>query len=908
MLKRPLLLILILYTTFSTVFGQNKTLQLEDYKHWSRIVSASPSPDANYFSYALRPNGGDDTLYLKNLKTENIKEFPFGYNGSFSHSGAYFSYFIKPGKAEAEKLKKAKKPVITNAYLLRLSDEKKFEVVNAKQMALSNDERYWAVLRSKPDADKSEHKGTDLVLYDLENGTSSVIGNVEEFAFNKKSSYLAYTVDAADKIGNGVYLFDLNNATSQILDGDQKYYSKLVWDDAQEKEKNWSSKGDRIAILRGDAIDTLSQSVNDLLVFTGLKQSLTKRTLERSSELLPKDYVISDKLSLYFSEDGAKVFFGIKKQEDKRELSKDTIPNVDVWHYKDPYIQSVQMVRAARERDLTYTSVFYLNENKFHRLADDDLKVLLPSKHNVYRVGRNETPYLNDVNWGISPADLYRVDIRSGERKRFAEEVNRPLGISPDGSMYVYQKDSALYAYHLDKDKSINISEKSLVTFMDMEHPYPHENPTYGIAGWSADKKHIILNHKYDLYQVALDGSKVQNLTQIGENQKIVFRVLILDKEEEWVDLKKPILLEAYGEQTKKSGFYEVKAGNSPTVLVFEDMMYSSPQLASKSDQVFFTKQTFEKFPDFYQANTKFANQKQLTDANPQQENFAWGRRVLVDFENSKGDKLQGTLALPANYEEGKTYPTIIYFYEKMSDRHHQYSMPVYDDRPHMSTYASNGYMVFMPDIVFEEGYPGTSSLDAITAAAKKLIELGYADKENIGLQGHSWSGYQTSFILTQTDMFKCIVTGAPPTNLESFYNNIYGSSGTVHHGIMEIGQVRMGRGVTPWTHRDIYQRENPMHHIPNIKTPFLILHGTKDGAVDWSQGLELFNAARRMDKEVIFLSYPGEGHHLANEANQKDFQRRMKEYFDYHLMDKEPADWIIDGVPHLDKLYEKAD
>ncbi len=907
MYKRQLFLFLTLLTSLTSVFAQKKALQLEDYKQWSRIVSASPSPDANYFSYALRPNGGDDTLYLKNLKTESVIDIPLGYNGTFSHQGAYYSYFIKPGKEETEKLKKDKKPVITNAYLLRLSDEKKFEVVNAKQMALSNDERFWAVLRSKPDADKSEHKGTDLVLYDLQNETSSVIGNVEEFAFNKKSSYLAYTVDAADKIGNGIFVVDLATKASQVLDGDKKYYSKMVWDDVEEKEKNWTSKGDKIAVLRGDTIDSLTQTPQDLFVFSVLKQSITESILQRSSELLPQNYVISDKSSLYFSDDGTKVFFGIKKQEDKNELSKDTIPNVDVWHYKDPFIQSVQIVRASRERDMTFTSVFHFKENKFQQLADEDLKVVLPSKHNAYKVGRNENPYLSDINWGISPADLYRIDVSSGERKKFAEEVNRPLGFSPDGNIYLYQKDSAIFAYDLANERTTNISENAPMTFMDLEHPYPHEKPTFGIAGWSANKKHVILNHKYDLYQVSLDGITVKNLTQIGEDQKIVFRILTLDKEQEWIDLQKPILLETSGEQSKKTGFYEVKAGNQPTPLVFEDMMYGSPQLANKSDKVFFTKQTFEKFPDFYQANTKFENQKQLTEANPQQENFAWGRRVLVDFENSKGNRLQGTLALPANYEEGKAYPTIIYFYEKMSDRHHQYSMPVYDDRPHMSTYASNGYMVFMPDIVFEEGRPGTSSLDAITAAANKLIELGYADKENIGLQGHSWSGYQTSFILTQTDIFKCVVTGAPPTNLESFYNNIYGSSGTVHHGIMEIGQVRMGRGVTPWTHREIYQRENPMHHIPNINTPFLILHGTKDGAVDWSQGLELFNAARRQGKEVIFLSYPGEGHHLSNEANQKDFQRRMKEYFDHHLKGQVPAAWITDGVPHLDKLYEKA-
>jgi len=341
---------------------------------------------------------------------------------------------------------------------------------------------------------------------------------------------------------------------------------------------------------------------------------------------------------------------------------------------------------------------------------------------------------------------------------------------------------------------------------------------------------------------------------------------------------------------------------------VYEERSFGSLQKAVNADRVVFTSQTFVDFPDFYTSTTSFANRKKITNANPQQKNYAWGKRVLVDYTNSKGQKLQGTLTLPAGYESGKKYPTIIFFYEKMSQVHNQYSMPVYDDRPHMSLYASNGYLIFQPDNVYEEGRPGTSALDCITSAAKKLIELGYSDPQRIALQGHSWGGYQTSFILTQTDMFRCIVTGAPPTNLESFYNNIYGSTGTNHHGIMETGQVRMGRNATPWAAREAYQRESPMFHAPNIKTPFMILHGTADGAVDWSQGLEFYNAARRLGKEVILVSYPNEGHHLANEANQKDFLLRMQQYFDYYLKDAPAPEWMKQGVLNIDKKYDRAE
>ncbi|HEX7123945.1 MAG TPA: prolyl oligopeptidase family serine peptidase, partial [Gemmatimonadaceae bacterium] len=247
-------------------------------------------------------------------------------------------------------------------------------------------------------------------------------------------------------------------------------------------------------------------------------------------------------------------------------------------------------------------------------------------------------------------------------------------------------------------------------------------------------------------------------------------------------------------------------------------------------------------------------------------------------------------------------YPMLVYFYEIMSTTHHQFSMPVYDDRPHISTYASDGYLVLQPDVVYEIGKPGSSALDCVTAAVKKVIELGYADPTRIGLQGHSWGGYESSFIVTQTDMFAAVVTGAPLTNLISMYNILYKSSGTVNGGILEMSQGRMGADVTPATAHDLYESQSPIFHVRNIKTPFLILHGTEDGAVDWNQGVEFYNLARRHGKEVILLSYPGEPHHLARKENQKDFQIRMKQYFDHYLKGAPAPKWMTEGVPQVRK------
>jgi len=887
--------------------GQQKTLTLADYTKWSRIVQPVLSDDGSWFAYTLRPNGADDTLHIKNLVTDKLDRIPNGQNATYSEDNRYMSYFTVPGKKEEEKLKKDKKQVFKTAHLKGLQQDKTLTVTRAEEASFSSDGKYWAVRRAKSEDDKSKNKGTDLIIHDLESGSVINVGNVSEFAFNKRGDMLAYVVDANDKVGNGLYYINLASNATVMLDGGEAVYQHLAWDDIGIHRKNLGSKGRKLAVLKGVSVDTLTEKPNSLLVFTALDKKPKRHELTKDTDKLA-GHVISENNKIYFIENGNAIWFGVKRQEPKIKMSKDTIPNVDVWHWNDDRIQSVQMVRGSRDRKATQTAVYHFEEDNYIQLADDKMDRLITSRHSRYKVGVDDKPYLNDVNWGITPSDLYRVDIKSGQKTKFAEEVNRTLEVSPDGRYYIYQKDSALWVYDLEKDEKRNVSKAATVNFMNMDHPYPHEKPPYGIAGWSKDGKHVVVNHEYDLWLLSLDGSKAENLTRIGKENEIRFRYENMNTDEEWIDLSKPVMLNAYGEWTKKNGYYTVTRGKEPQKLVFDDAMYGSLQKARLADKVVFTRQTFSDFPNYHLASSQFGSPKKITEANPHQQEYKWGSRKLVDYTNGRGIKLQGTLTLPADYEEGKSYPTIIYFYEKMSDRHHQYSMPVYDDRPHMSTYASNGYMVFMPDNVFEEGRPGTSALDGITSAANKLIELGYADKDNIGLQGHSWSGYQTSFILTQTDMFKCIVTGAPPTNLESFYNNIYGSSGTVHHGIMEIGQVRMGRGVTPWTHREIYQRENPMYHIQNIKTPFLILHGTKDGAVDWSQGLELYNAARRMGKEVIFLSYPNEGHHLANEANQKDFQVRMKEYFDHYLKEKPAPDWMVKGIPHLEKLYEKAE
>lgn len=910
-MRKLFLLIYCIVGSLTMLTAQNKELTISDYGRWNRIVGVGITDSGNWFSYGLRPNGGDDTLFIQQTSTSQPDyTIPFAERPAFSENEKWVAYWIQVPEKEANKLRKSKKPVFQKAELKRLEDGKTWTFDRANAMQFSHNSRYWAVHLKKTAADKSKHKGSDLILMDLQSGMIQNLGNVSDFAFNRKGSHLAYLVDAAEKVGNGIYLMNLKTGRLTVLDNDEAHYSKLIWNDADKARSEWETSGNALAVLKGNRADTCIHTNNTLMVFHGLgSASVVKRMLEpEKADGFPEGMVISDNSNLTFSSDDQMVFLGIQAQEKKQKLDKDTLPNVDVFHWKDERINSVQRRRASRNKRFTYFSSYNIEEDAFLQLADPSMRILLPSKHAIFTVGRDEKPYISDVNWGVSPADLYRVNMATGDRIQFATEVNRTMGLSPDGRYYVYQQEGEIHLYDMENNQTTTISKAAPVSFVNAEHPYPHEHPPYGLAGWSKDGKGVILNHRYDLWYISLDGQTAENLTRgLGDDQEIRFRYVRLDPEEEYMDTEQPLMLSAYGEWTKKSGYFTLAPNKKPKPLLYTDKSIGPLRKARLADQLLFTQQTFVDFPDYYTSNTQFVDPVRLTHANPQQAEYAWGRRVLIDYTNSKGERLQGTLALPPNYKAGEKYPMVVYFYEKMSQRHHQYAMPVYDDRPHASTYTSNGYLFFMPDNTYETGRPGTSALDCITSAVQEVIDLGYADPEKIGLQGHSWGGYQSSFIVTQTDMFACVVTGAPPTDLESFYNNIYGNTGTNHTGIMEIGQVRMGRNVTPWNSRAVYQRENPMFHVPKIKTPFMILHGTNDGAVDWTQGLEFYNAARRLGKEVIFLSYPDEGHHLRRESNQKDFQIRMKQYFDHYLMGQDAPGWMVEGIPHLEKVYEKA-
>lgn len=920
--------------------GTPRVLTLADYGPWSRITSTALSSNGKWMSFAYQPNDGDATLHIQAMDAGTRYTIPVGSGPVFSDDAQWVGYYVSPPQrrpgaggsngqrpgsppgptpspgqppAQPPAAGAAAGPPARRAEFRKLADGSTVSVPNAQSFKFSKDSR-WVAVRTTKAQQNAKHQGADLILRDLRSGEVRNIGNVNLYEFNDDGRFLAYTVDAAEHLGNGVYVIDLANGSTQALSTAAKDYDQL----------SWSSKGADLAVLRGEKAEKSVQKGNALLIWRGIGTPALK-TIELDSTLagFPKDMVISEFSTPRFSRDGSVIYFGVKEQGEELPKSDEPVANVDVWHYKDPEPQSVQVVQLAQDKRSTYSVVYHFGPQKFLKLADSAMRTVTPTPNAKWGIGRLDKPYRGEVNWGASRADYYRVNLLTGERTEIAKGLSRTMGTSPDSRWFLFLENGKVYAFNLETAQRVQVDASAKRSFVDADDDHPYEVPTYGVAGWSKDGKWVLLNDRFDIWQLSLDGRTAINLTGgIGEAQQIRFRLQRLDlpragggfpgggfgfaqasDRDEGVDLTKPLIYSAYGEWTKKSGYYQGMAGKAPAPLIYADKSIGALQKAEKADRVIFTQQSFTEFPDWWtSASSQLASPTKITDANPQLSEFKWGSKVLIDYTNSKGVRLQGTLTLPAGYEPGKKYPMLVYFYEKMSNTHHQFATPVYDDRPHISTYASDGYLVFQPDVVYEIGRPGTSAVDCVTSGVKKVIELGYADPKHIGLQGHSWGGYQSSYIVTQTDMFAAVVTGAPPTNLVSFYDELYKQTGTVQQGIMEVGQVRMGADSTPWTAKALYESQSPVHNVQNIKTPFLILHGTADGAVDWVQGLEYFNAARRNGKNVILLSYPDEPHHLAKKENQKDFQIRMKQYFDHYLKDVPAPDWMVNGVPQVRK------
>ena len=879
-------------------------------------------------SFSLPEENGDWLAYLleKPFEQETVKAHK---------SDVAEAYEVTPeGLRRPEKPLKLKKrePVSPKAETkenVKSRSKSKSKETSAKKDASSGGDK------SK---EKKKEAGTVLVVRNLRTGVERRFPNVVTYRFSIRGEALAFvtsvdsssaaksnesksTADSASKnpATDGVHILDLKRqGVRQILSG-LGHYKTLAF----------SENGKELAFIT-DRDDYDAETAGWSLYHCKRGSKAAKAIAAEKTKGVPHGWWVSSNSSLFFSEDGRRLFFETAPipdtvqearakadKEDKRDSAdKDTKKaRLDIWHWQDPLLQPQQLLQAAQEKRRNYVAVYDLNTKQVKQLADKTLPSVAIDRKSTSDIalGVTNMPYRKMLSWDTPGfQDSVLVNLTTGERSAILQKNRASVRLSPDGQFVTWfdAETRQWYAASTGPDHTpVEISKGINLPLQNELHDTPSLPRAYGSAGWLKQDAAFLIYDRFDIWQV--DPTGVEQpvcVTQgLGRKNAMRLRFVQLDREARAIDPNTDMMLSAFDETTKASGYYLLRAetinADQPKLrpLIMLDESIGRLSKAKDANDVLFTRSTFSQSPDLWTSTTAFKKIKRISHINPQQDEYLWGTAELVRWKATDGQNLEGLLYKPEDFDPTKKYPMMVYFYERNSDNLHQYSAPAPGRSIiNFSFYVSRGYVLFVPDIPYKTGEPGPSAANSVLPGTQAIVDMGFIDEERIGMQGHSWGGYQTAYLVTQTDLFACAESGAPVSNMTSAYGGIRWGSGMSRMFQYERTQSRIGDSL--WAARDKYIANSPLFFADKINTPLLILHNDEDGAVPWYQGIELFVALRRLEKPAWLLNYNGNPHWVMGQENRRDFAIRMQQFFDHYLKDAPEPEWMAFGVPAVDK------
>jgi dipeptidyl aminopeptidase/acylaminoacyl peptidase len=907
------------------------TLDEADYGRWERLGGATLSPNGTWMAARVRRVNDNHELRIHHTEQDSTVAVDFGRNPSFSADGRWLAYSIGMSEERREKLREQEKPVRRTLGLLNLETGDTTQVEAVADFAFSDDGRWLAMMRYPPQEAPDGMEGADLLLRDLRSGTYTSFGNVADFAWQDEGPRLAMTVDGATQAGNGIRLYNAATGRLRTLASTPGEYTGL----------SWQPSGPGLAAMRARSADDWEHKTHVVLAWPDLtsRPSGPRRFDPAEVDRFPDSLRIVEHRTPEWATDGDRLFFGVQEREPAADSAEADAPaagagapsadstaadtslqdyepaDVQVWHSNDVEIIPRQEVRAEQDRQDNYLTAWHLDSadgpvwTRLGTERTEDVQVL----HGGDRaVGLDETPYRQERMFGPVYHDLYVIDVGTGERERVAQKVQYWEGPSPNGRYLLWLKDDQYHAYDVRRGGTSTLTADVPVPVVDTADDHTVEQkPPFGVAGWTAGDQSVVVYSEYDAWRVAPDGSTAERLTT-GRADSVEHRYVDLTEEApgepDVIPRSTPIYWSVYDEWTEEHGYARAaRLAASPERAVWTPKRVTGLLRADSADVYAYRVEDFEDSPDYVRAGPRLTDATPVTNTNPFQDEYAWGRSELVSYKTADGRTLQGALFYPANYDPEKSYPMITYVYEIRSPSARSYVVPTREHPYNTTVFTQEGYFVFQPDIRYRPRDPGRSAVDAIVPAVEKVVDTVPVDGDRVGLTGHSWGGYQTTFTVTQTDLFEAAVAGAPLTNLVSMYNSIYWRSGGTDARIFEISQGRMA--VPPWEDMEAYVANSPLHHIESLNTPLLMAFGTDDGAVEFNQGVEFYNAARRAGKQLAFLVYDEENHGLSKQdKNTVDYRNRVLEWFDYYLKDEPGPSWIEDGIPYLEQVERKKE
>lgn len=937
-----LLLILLSSVLIAQTEPQQKTITLEEMKTW-RNSSVTLSEDGKWYTvlYTLLEKPDEDkkaekakksesqdgekeqkeepkspfgkteqtdVLYIHSSASDQVIEIPDGSSPRFSPCSQWIVYSIESKEKST-------------------GDKKAVNIIELRHLPSGKTRRWnsnasFSFAENMPYLVSSEKD--NLLLFNLKTEKEHFIGNIGEYILNKKSKFLLYSIASSDKRGNGIYLYDMESRVTKSLDSENCLYSNLAWNRDQSAVSAIKYNEEKA----GEPEEIRLFTCQNILSDTPIINEYPAADLKGMPEKMSLDVKSAPYSSIpAWSQDGQRLFVRLKKskeaeeKEDKEKTKPEDKSSVDVWHWKDKKLVSQQMMEAGREADKTYLAVFFPASKTLIPITSPEMQSFdLAPDTDSWAITGDDRPYISD--WDVHKEDLFLVDLQTGKRTAITKAYSGGLQIAPDGEKAILWKDGQYWCYDFKTAKLTNISEKTGISFRDIEYDQFGDDPDYGFVGWVNDMQSVIVNHKLDLWRLYIDGtSPAVNLTaSVRADRSIRFRFYDggfsskPEPEERSIDLSKPNMLTAFDILSKESGYCQLQ-GSELKFLTFKPAFYFSAGWrgsnglirAKNSDTLIYRQGDYKNFPEYYLSDEKFTTSRQITTTNPQQAGYKWGHRILINYNNDDGVPLQGILSIPDSYQKGQTLPMIVYTYEKLSQGLFHYpSMRISGSSIAEMMYVSDGYLFLQPDIHFNVGTPHSDMHECIDAAIREVIRLGYVDEKRIGYEGFSFGGHCGMYISTQKNRFAAIAAGAGVSNLVQGFTVDIVRDGTNEQDYYMTQQGRLAAG--PEKNLEMYIRESALFQAQNMNTPLLLFHGTADKVVTWEHSFGLFSILRYLQKPVIFLSYKGEGHGLRTPANRVDIQTRLKDYFDHYLKGKEAPAWVTDGIPYQpDDAKEKS-
>jgi dipeptidyl aminopeptidase/acylaminoacyl peptidase len=886
------------------------TIPAAEYGRFEALVAPVLAPRGDWLAYGISRVDETRELRLRPVDRDTTIVAPWGEAPRFSPNGRHVAWGVGLPTEERRRLEQERKPIRLKATVRELASGSERTFDDVRELRFDATGRFLALHGYAPEEPKG--KGADLRLLDLASGTITTFGNVAEFAWSDVAAQLAMALATGSTTGNGVHVYDAATQRLSALDASGSSYRRLAWRrDALD-----------LAVLRSVRDIDEDSAAHVLIIWGDVARSARREELDIAATPYAATHVLTRHSAPRWADDGARIAIGLRPAPTAAERAMpapadtaardsagaDTapadsagrndgeLPKLQIWHTSDVRMVAQQKVQAAADARRTLLAAWTPRDGRVVVVGTDpEENASIPGRSNWrFGVEKLASPYPWGAMFGRRFHDVWLVDLDSGERTRALERV-RFSWESPGGRWLLHFDGEHYWTYDVRTGRRTNITANVPAVFADTAYDTPTDVlPPHGMALWLANDAAVLLNDRYDVWRITPDGRQAERLTR-GAGERVVHRLVRLDTRESFIDPRAPMYFSLYGERTKQRGYARLRPGRAIERLLLEERHVSALARADSADVLLFRREARDSPPELFMAGPALADARSIVRTNPFAGEYAWGRAELIDYTSEAGIPLQGTLLYPANHDPSRRYPMIVYAYELMTPQMHMFQVPSERSYYNFTAWTQHGYFVLLPDIVYRAREPGVSALEAVHPAVSTVVERGLADERRVGFIGHSWGGYQATYVATHSDRFAASVAGAPLTDFVSFMGQIHWNAGNAEVDHWETGQARME--VPYWEDADAHHRNSPLHRVHEMNTPLLMAHGDRDGVVEFFQATVFYNFARRAGRPMVLLVYEDENHSFQQKANQIDYHRRILEWFGHYLKGEPAPQWIRDGV-----------